>query len=69
MNDELVGLIVNVPERSLGEVAGELNRRGAWLDKTTLKNGVCFVEARIPKREMQSFKMWPKRITHGEIPS
>lgn len=69
MDDELTRLIVNVTESSVGEVMGELNRRGAWLDKMTSKDGLCVVETRIPKREIQSFKMWLENTTGGELMS
>ena len=66
-DDNLARLIVNVPETSLGEVTGELNRRGAWLDKMTSKDGLCTVETRIPKREVQGFETWLKKTANGEM--
>lgn len=53
MDHEFKKLVVNVPESSVGEVMGELNRRGAWLDNMTSKGGFCIVETRVPKQEIQ----------------
>lgn len=66
-NDELVKLVVNVPETSVGEVMGELNRRGAWLDNMTSKGGFCIVETRVPKQEVQGFETWLKKTANGKI--
>lgn len=65
MDDELARLIVNAPESSVGEVMGELNRRGAWLDKMTNKDGHCAVETRLPKRDVPDFEKWLEKITNG----
>lgn len=67
MDDELARLIVNVPESSIGEVMGALNHRGAWLDKMTNKDGLCVVEARIPRSQLREFERWLKKTTKGEI--
>lgn len=69
MEDDLTRLIMTIPESSLGEVTGELNRRGAWLDKMTANEaaGLCVIETRIPRRELQEFETWFKKTTKGEI--
>lgn len=67
MDDERARVIVNVPESSIGEVMGELNRRGAWLDNMTNKDGSCIVETRVPKQEVKNFATWLEKTANGNI--
>jgi hypothetical protein len=60
MDAKLTPLTINVPETCLGEVSGELNRRGAWLDSIIRKDGACVLETRIPVLEVKSFEAWLK---------
>lgn len=67
MDDERARVIVNVSESSVGEVMGELNRRGAWLDKMINKDGLCIVETRIPIQEVKNFETWLKKAVNGNV--
>jgi len=67
MNDDLAKVVVKVPETIVGEVSGELNRIVAWLDNMTITDGICAIEAQLPKSEVHRFKLWLRKTHNGEI--
>lgn len=69
MEDGLTKYLVKVPETCVGRVAGELSRRGAWLDRLSNDAGVVTIEARASDDEMDSFENWLDKVTggHGQL--
>jgi translation elongation factor EF-G len=65
MEDELSNIVVRVPAVFLGQVLGELNQRGAWLDGMKDEAGISVVQARAPAQGVSNFKQWLKEITGG----
>jgi hypothetical protein len=58
MDDHLVLCVVSMPKVAVGEVAGELNRRGALLDDFAGSGKAISIHARIPHGEVASFRTW-----------
>ena len=66
MSEALQKYILMIPESNLGEVVGELNHRGAYLDRMGDAEEVFTVEARAPENRMVDFESWLLDVTNGQ---
>jgi translation elongation factor EF-G len=64
-NETRASLLVVLPAAWVGDVSGELSRRGAWLDGLTSEDDVCSVKARMPVAQVPDVEVWLKRLTRG----
>jgi predicted membrane GTPase involved in stress response len=65
MEEELKEYLAQVPEECLGDVAGNLTVRGAWLDSMETEAGVVSIGFRATKQSLEGFSGWLAEATNG----
>ncbi len=66
MNEEWREYLVQVPEESIGEVAGDLTVRGAQFTSMETNDGVVNVEFRALEEMLEGFPRWLSEVTNGK---
>lgn len=72
ISENLRECLITTPEECLGDVMGELNRIGAWLDNwlgqsgPKNENGIVFFSARMPVEVLDEFKRWLPMVCWGK---
>ena len=66
MTDKLTKYIISIPEELSGTIAGELHKRGAWMDSMRHDGVDLFIiEARANAESMIDFNDWLNLNTNG----
>ena len=56
---------VNAPESSAGAVVGDLNTRRARINGMTSQNGHAYIDAEVPRSEIQQWSTSLRALTQG----
>ena len=64
--EPIMDVVIQVPERFTGDVAGNLSSQRGRMSGMEMKEGIQFISAQVPLKEMQDYSTQLRSITAGE---
>ena len=64
--EPIMNVVIHVPERFTGDVAGSLSSLRGRMSGMEVKEGIQFISAQVPLKEMQDYSTQLRSITAGE---